>query len=202
MNEESRKSLDAIPPAARLALAAALIKSLPREQVREMVDAMQAGGKPIPDVEIINGAGLSPEQIEQAVTGTFAAHEREVLRRPATPLEVDDFTRAHVPPLRVGDVIRWRPGYRNCEWPGDDEDVVVSQVFAQPLRDASNLNHSDAAVRHDIAIAYVSSDQRAMPGIFEFCFDSRRFERVDTMTPAGDIPDWLLKAKAPVPEGV
>jgi|SRR5882672_5846 len=198
MNDEVRKNdINAIPPQARLALAAALIKSLPRESLDEMVDAIRRGDKPIPDIEIINGIGMSQQQLEEAIGEV----RLENGRRAATPEEVADFTRAAVPPLKIGDIVRWRPGYRNCAWPEDEEEVVVSQVITPALHESGDLGRAEAASRHDIAIAFIGDDGQK-PGIFEFVYDSRRFERVDTMTPLAGVPEWLLRAakKTPVPE--
>src|SRR5882672_6823711 len=163
MNDEVRKNdINAIPPQARLALAAALIKSLPRESLDEMVDAIRRGDKPIPDIEIINGIGMSQQQLEEAIGEV----RLENGRRAATP-----------------------------------EEVVVSQVITPALHESGDLGRAEAASRHDIAIAFIGDDGQK-PGIFEFVYDSRRFERVDTMTPLAGVPEWLLRAakKTPVPE--
>lgn len=196
MNDESRKNdINAIPPQARLALAAALIKSLPRETVHEMVAVLRSGGIPEPDIQIINGMGMSQAQLEEAITGTGT----ENARRAATAEEVADFTRGSVPPLRVGDLVRWRPGYRNCAWPEDEEEVVVSQVISPPLHESRDLGLAESATRHDIAIAFIGDDG-VKPGMFEFVYDSRRFERVDSLAPLDEVPQWLRRgAQAPTP---
>lgn len=196
MNDEDPKhDISAIPPQMRLALAAALIRSLPHDEVHEMVNEMQAAG-PMPEIEVINGSGMSQEQLEEAIGGVSLQNSR----RAATPEEVADFGRANVPPLRIGDLVRWRPGYRNCAWPEDEEQVVVSQVITPPLHETRDLGRAGSAMRHDIAIAFIGDDGEK-PGIHEFVYDSRRFERVDSMTPFAGVPEWLLRAaKAPVAE--
>jgi hypothetical protein len=50
---------------------------------------------------------------------------------------------------------------------------VVTQVIDPPLR-SQEINNNQAAIRHDIALAYVS-EEAGTQVLLEFVYDSRRF---------------------------
>lgn len=203
------ENMDKLPEGARIGLAMALLKSLPpstlhdlTKKLQERRDAPKGEGEsdapPMPrmEIEFIDGTGMSPEQLKEAI----ARGPAPLRRRAATLDEVIDFNRRHEPPLRVGDLVRWRPGMQQCDWPAMGEEVVVSQIIAPPMRQDSDATSVMAANRFDIAVAFVSTK----PGggedaISEFVFDSRRFERVSGATPDRASPSSYLKSVLTMP---
>lgn len=175
------RSINEVPAKARIALAAVLIKSLPPEAIVDMLEAMkksQTDGvpMPMPDIKIVDGTGMSAEELQREFACPpqgFAASPPG--RRPASVDEVAQFDAVHEPPLRVGDRVRWRDGYRNAEWPEAGAICVVSQIIEPPIRDTKDMTMAVAAQRNDIALAFSGIDEGS---VYEFLYDSRRFVRV------------------------
>lgn len=83
-----------------------------------------------------------------------------------------------IPDLKAGDKVRWKSGCQNARH-GDYHDVFeVFSVLTPPLR---GLNHSGSNHTGDINdFTLASWDHESRDGTFElYCFDSRRFERVE-----------------------
>jgi len=99
-------------------------------------------------------------------------------RRPATRAEVMTLNR-RTTPLKVGDRVRWKPGHHLGEWPHAGQSAIVSQVIDPPLYDTSASDTGKGAQRNDIALAFADDGGEDGPRIFEFVYDSRRFERVE-----------------------
>jgi hypothetical protein len=181
------ENLDKVPERARIGLAMALLKSLPRSTLDDLTKRLQErrasdaqdgeNDSPPLEVQFINGSDLSPEQLREALAA--GGMRPQSTRRAATMAEVLDFNRMHEPPLRVGDRVRWRPGMQQCDWPAMGEEVVVSQIISPPIRQDGDASSIIAACRFDIALAFVSANDTpgAEEAISEFVFDSRRFER-------------------------
>ena len=78
--------------------------------------------------------------------------------------------------LRVGDVVRWKDGFRNKRSPQYGELIVVSRVYDVPLYDTSGGGGSPYFNEPlDFCAIIVDSDG----DIVEYHFDSRRFEKVE-----------------------
>jgi hypothetical protein len=206
-----------IPPKVRIALAMKLLQTLPpteldavRRAARVLVepksesDDSPADETPQTQIEIIDGTGMTPEQLQAKLSEFGIAPGQEpnieaILnapeKRPLSPEEVAAFNTEFDPPLKVGDRVRWRPGYRNAGIPGADDEVVVSQIISPPVRDLSDCGHINAACRHDIAIAFrLDTPDQDGPVVSEFLYDSRRFMRVVGPVEGGPADDPQAKA--------
>ena len=156
--------LDKIPEEIRARIAAELLKSI--------------GAGPIQAPGDDDDSGVQIVMEESDGLMAFLAKRQKPQRRPATATEVRALNRADDPPLKVGDRVRWKPGLRSGEWPDEGEAAIVSQIIAPPLYDTTNTDESGGAQRNDIALAFADETNEA-PRIFEFVYDSRRFERVN-----------------------
>jgi len=198
MTSENHKRLKNVPPAARIGLALSLLRTLPEEAVQDIMERLarpaddREEGAHGPRIEVLD----TPSTLMAGLMAGMASI-REPERRAATPAEVLHLNRALVPPLKVGDRVRWRAGMRNASWPADGEECVVSQVIAPPLRQTDELTSTQAAWCNDIALAFMTPEGDAS-SIQEFIYDSRRFERVGgSVRKKVETPPVLQKALKP-----
>jgi hypothetical protein len=154
--------LDQIPQEIRAQIAARLLQSI--------------GAGPIepPSEE----SELESEGIE-IFTHEFEGALTKVPRRAATADEVAALNRPPEPPFAVGDTVRWRPGLQLGDWPKEGEAAIISQVIDPPIYDSTKTDASAGAHRNDIALAFADDLPEGPARVFEFIFDSRRFERVE-----------------------
>lgn len=159
--------LDRIPEEVRARLAAILLKSIGAGPI----EASEADEDDSVRV-IVDESG---EQLEGLMA--FVGERKRAQRRAATPEEVATLNRRSTPALKVGDRVRWKKGMRSGEWPDEGEAVIVSQIIDPPIYDPNATEVSKGAQRNDMALAFVDGSEP--PRIFEFVYDSRRFERVE-----------------------
>lgn len=76
-----------------------------------------------------------------------------------------------IPDLKPGDCVRWKDGFRSSVVPGYDDICEVCEVFSPRVQHHASGSPMD---EHDFSILFLDDDG----DYTEFCFDSRRFERV------------------------
>jgi len=83
-----------------------------------------------------------------------------------------------IPNLKAGDKVRWKTGCKNAKH-GDYDDVLeVFSVLPEPMTKMHDGGSNHTGDVYDFTMATWDSGK-----VFElYCFDSRRFERVEEVT--------------------
>ena len=110
-------------------------------------------------LEVVDSNELTEEQRSQAqqLSAALAA-----LHRPRAE------------PLAVGDIVRWKPGMRDCKVPKDAQQVVVMETFPAYYSDKKGACSTGFREPIDVRLAFLDEDD----DVRMFVFDSRRFEKV------------------------
>ena len=110
-------------------------------------------------LEVVRANELTEEQRDQAHQLTVCL---EHLHRPRAE------------PLVVGDIVRWKPGMRDCKVPKESQQVVVMETFPAYVSDKKGACSTGFRDPVDVRLAFLDEDD----DVRMFTFDSRRFEKV------------------------
>jgi hypothetical protein len=78
--------------------------------------------------------------------------------------------------FKPGDIVEWKPGFRNATLPGDTDKAVVIEVLDEPIRFIGKTDPGKASFRSyvDIVLGVIDKDD----DFIMFHFDSRRLRLV------------------------
>jgi hypothetical protein len=86
--------------------------------------------------------------------------------------------------FKPGDIVEWKPGFRNATLPGDTDKAVVIEVLDEPIRHIGKSDPGKASFRSyvDIVLGVIDKDD----DFIMFHFDSRRLRLVRGGTEKGN----------------